>query len=141
MELCFGCGEDNPSGLHLHFEEQPDGSVHATIELTDLYSGEPGIVHGGIQATILDEVMGRSVQHAIRARLGELQTSVTASLELRYRLACPVNTSIRAEGWVTGIEWPSLHVDGRLVDPAGQVVTEATARWRVLESTSPAASG
>ena len=58
MELCFGCGEDNPEGLHLQFEEQPDGAGHAVVVLGDHHSGEPGIVHGGIQATMLDEVMG-----------------------------------------------------------------------------------
>lgn len=132
MELCFGCGQDNPEGLHLTFQERPEGSVLAEVNLGPYLSGEPGIVHGGIQATILDEVMGRAVQRRVRELVGHPRTAVTAAFELRYRVGCPTGAPLRAEGTIRQVAWPSIHVDGWIVDADGTLLTEATARWRVL---------
>ena len=73
----------------------------------------------------------------MREHLGTLQTSVTAAFQLRYRQPCPTDVPIRAEGWVTAVEWPSLFVAGRIVDQSKATLTEATARWRVLEAAPP----
>lgn len=57
---CFGCGDDNPDGLHLRFrldEEQRVAICH--FKLARRYQGPPGHAHGGIIATILDEAMGK----------------------------------------------------------------------------------
>ena len=130
--MCFGCGEDNPIGLHIHYVDDPDGSSSTTLRLTDSYSGEPGIAHGGVQATVLDEVMGHAARKAVIATAGRRITAVTASFELRYRAPCPVNQQIYARGSVTSVEWPSVHVVGVITDGESRVLTEATARWRVL---------
>ena len=60
---CFGCGSQNPQGLHLHFvirEDNPNTiSAAATIQLGAAFEGPPGYVHGGIIATVLDEAMSK----------------------------------------------------------------------------------
>src|SRR5258707_1034159 len=56
----FGCGKDNPDGMHLKFffdEEQMETSCH--FKLAKRYQGPPGHAHGGVIATILDEAMGK----------------------------------------------------------------------------------
>ena len=60
---CFGCGPANPQGLHLTFTtdaSNPD-AITATchFQLTRLYEGPPGYIHGGIIATLLDEAMSK----------------------------------------------------------------------------------
>jgi len=58
--LCFGCGRNNPFGLKLNFEW--DGKTARTeFTPTRFYQGWPGIVHGGIIASILDEAMSYAV--------------------------------------------------------------------------------
>ncbi len=53
---CFGCGEDNPIGLKLNFEW--DGTTASTTLVPRKeYEGWPGIIHGGIVFTLLDEAM------------------------------------------------------------------------------------
>lgn len=53
---CFGCGEKNPVGLHLTYRFEGDALVtNFTPEGT--HEGWPGIVHGGIIAALLYEVM------------------------------------------------------------------------------------
>ena len=58
---CFGCGADNPWGLHLIFFAEPDGAVysHWTPELN--HQGYDGMVHGGIISTVFDEVMAWAI--------------------------------------------------------------------------------
>jgi acyl-coenzyme A thioesterase PaaI-like protein len=133
-DLCFGCGKDNPEGLHIEYVYEPDGSVVTTLCLSWLHSGEPAMVHGGIQATILDEVLGRAAQRAVTKLAGEGHTIVTASYELRYRAPCPTDQEFTARAHVDHVEWPSVFVVGQLTDPDGLLLTEAKARWRVLDT-------
>lgn len=53
---CFACGAFNPLGLKLRFET--DGTVaRATWVPKAEHGGFPGVVHGGVLSTVLDEVM------------------------------------------------------------------------------------
>jgi uncharacterized protein (TIGR00369 family) len=53
---CFVCGESNPAGLKLRFET--DGRIVRTrFRPRTGHIGFKGIVHGGIIATLLDEIM------------------------------------------------------------------------------------
>jgi uncharacterized protein (TIGR00369 family) len=60
---CFGCGPENPQGLHLAFTtntEDPGHPVATThFQLDRLHEGPPGYVHGGIVATLIDEAMSK----------------------------------------------------------------------------------
>src|SRR5215216_5539814 len=53
---CFVCGESNPAGLNLRFET--DGRiVRAGFTPRPEHIGFKQVVHGGIIATVLDEIM------------------------------------------------------------------------------------
>ena len=52
---CFGCSPFNDHGLHLQFQED-DGEVFCCWTPTAKFEGWRGVVHGGILATIIDEV-------------------------------------------------------------------------------------
>src|SRR5919112_1693310 len=60
---CFGCGDDNPIGLHLRFAADGDG-VKASFTPGPNHQGFGGIVHGGIISSILDEAMAWATAHA-----------------------------------------------------------------------------
>jgi uncharacterized protein (TIGR00369 family) len=51
---CFGCSPANDKGLHLEFWEDGDELV-ARWQPEKAYEGWSGVLHGGIQATLLDE--------------------------------------------------------------------------------------
>jgi acyl-coenzyme A thioesterase PaaI-like protein len=52
---CFGCAPENQFGLHMEFYS--DGrSVWSTWDPEGRFQGFHGILHGGIQATLMDEV-------------------------------------------------------------------------------------
>jgi uncharacterized protein (TIGR00369 family) len=84
---CFVCGKANPYGLQLDFYR--DGEEYYTEFYTDSrYQGYTGVTHGGIIATILDEVMAK---HLTAQGLGV----VTAGMEIRYRKPVPTDIAAR----------------------------------------------
>jgi len=52
---CFGCSPQNEIGLRLQFYDTGEELV-AYWEPDHHFMGYPGIVHGGIQATLMDEI-------------------------------------------------------------------------------------
>src|SRR5450631_1264408 len=55
---CFVCGRDNPLGLRLCSFVDPDtGNVQTTFTPQPHHIGFDNITHGGILATLLDELM------------------------------------------------------------------------------------
>jgi uncharacterized protein (TIGR00369 family) len=119
---CFVCGVENEQGLGLKFFEVGDGRVAAEPCIPDSYQGYPGIVHGGIVASMLDEIAGRA------AMIGDHNHfRLTAKLSIRYRRPVPVGESVRLEGWVVEDRGrlATAHSEIRLID--GTVAAEAEA--------------
>lgn len=52
---CFGCSPDNPFGLKLHFEMEGD-MVTCEWDPQQQFQGWMNVLHGGIQATMMDEI-------------------------------------------------------------------------------------
>ena len=55
-DSCFVCGESNASGLKLRFETDGQAVVTRFFARAD-HIGFKGTIHGGITATVLDEIM------------------------------------------------------------------------------------
>ncbi len=131
MSTCFGCGPGNPHGLQVRTTVRAEGWVGADVELSAHFQGGPGIAHGGIQATVLDEVMGFAVHAAVDDTDLEMAI-VTVELSLRYRRPAPVEAPLVAVARATRVERPSVWVEAELRDADGVLLTTAEARWRVL---------
>lgn len=81
---CYGCCPDNPVGTHMRFYEDGDDIV-SVWQPQNKFQSWKDTLHGGVQATLLDEVCGWVVFH-------KLQTAgVTAKMDIRYRK--PVSTN------------------------------------------------
>jgi acyl-coenzyme A thioesterase PaaI-like protein len=52
---CFGCSPDNKLGLRMHFRIEDD-EVICDWEPENHLQGWVGVLHGGIQATLMDEI-------------------------------------------------------------------------------------
>ena len=103
---CFACGSLNTHGMHLDLHL---GERRSWTELTlpDRFEGWHGIAHGGIIATLLDEVMAWSL-------VAEESWGVTARMSVDFRRPVAIGVPIRAEGWI-------VRTRRRLVDAAGEV--------------------
>ncbi|HWR36275.1 MAG TPA: PaaI family thioesterase [Clostridia bacterium] len=89
---CFGCGPDNPDGMHLNFtlDEQRKTFV-CRFKLSSRYVGPPAHAHGGIIATILDEAMGKvnKLRHVV---------ALTREMSIEYVKPVPLGKPLVVEG-------------------------------------------
>jgi uncharacterized protein (TIGR00369 family) len=79
---CFACSPYNESGLKLEFWEDGDEIVTKWDPLK-MYEGWAGVLHGGIQATLLDEIGGWVTMIKLKT------TGVTSDMQVKYMK--PVN--------------------------------------------------
>jgi acyl-coenzyme A thioesterase PaaI-like protein len=54
---CFGCDPNHDKGLRLTFKTAGENRLRTEVTLTGDYVGVDSIIHGGIIATIFDDVM------------------------------------------------------------------------------------
>lgn len=69
--------------------------------------GHPGIVHGGLLATMLDEGLARACFPALPNKVG-----VTASLKIDYRVPCPAERFVVLKAETTKVEGRKAWVKG-----------------------------
>lgn len=105
---CLGCGSDHPGGLHLAVVAGEGMTMSCSMEVTEYHQGAPGLAHGGVISTAMDEAMG-----VTNRLLGA--PVVTVHLEVDFRRPVPVGTT--------------MYITSRIAGVVGRkVYTEATAR-------------
>src|SRR5262245_43257539 len=120
---CFVCGESNPKGLNLR--SLTDGQ---TVRLEFVPGAEQvgfaGVVHGGIIATVLDEVMVWAC--AVRTK----RFAFCAELSVRYLHPLPpgVKTLARAE-LVANRRDRVFEAKAQLESESGTVYASATGKY------------
>ncbi|MBT3377848.1 MAG: PaaI family thioesterase [Lentisphaerae bacterium] len=130
---CVVCAAANLAGLGLDFRIQQDEAVEADFGCPEALQGYPGILHGGVIATVLDGAMA----NCLFTRRIE---AVTADLRIRYRH--PVSTGTKA----TVRAWPeeshrALHVMRAQLFQDGQIKATATAKFVELTPGTAAENG
>jgi len=122
--MCFICGLQNPIGLHMKLYNDLDRQqVVSTVTIPDQYQSYPGVVHGGILATMLDEVSGR----ALLLNGNDDNLMVTVKLEVKYRAPTPTNTPLTVTGRLLSMSGHRAKVCGEIRLPDGTVTAEAEA--------------
>ncbi len=104
---CFLCGNFNPHGFQLRFRQEGEYTVTETV-VPWYYQGFDGVVHGGIVASLLDEIMS----HAVK---GTGQIAVTGTLNVKYVAPCRTDQVVLLRGKVVA------H-NGRIIEAQGEVI-------------------
>jgi uncharacterized protein (TIGR00369 family) len=90
---CFGCGGANARGMQLAFEQDDAARrIRGVFRIPPEYQGGPGFVHGGIVATLLDEVMAKVNRF-------EKDIAVTGEITVEYLKPVRVDEELTVEGW------------------------------------------
>jgi len=120
---CFGCSPDNPFGLHLCFWEDGDDIV-SEWQPNENYQSWIDTLHGGIQATLLDELCGWVVTR-------KLQTAgVTSKMETRYKHPVSISKGkIKLRGRIREQRRNIVLIDAQITDSEGVVCTEAVCTY------------
>lgn len=115
---CFGCGEENPIGLKLSFKW--DGATARTaVILGKQYEGWPGVVHGGIVFTLLDEAM------AWVSRFEKMET-LTAKAEVKYRKPLRVGEEVVLTASAVKKTRKTLEAKSTLSSSDGTIIAEGS---------------
>ena len=123
-QICFACGDRNPHGLHMRFELDPDGPEGAVLcryQPREADQGFPGVLHGGVLSTLMDEAMAWAMWAKSRA-LG-----VTAKMEVRYRKPVVAGQPLVVHAVVTEERGRRMTVDAAIADQDGAVLVESSA--------------
>ena len=84
----------NTNGLDLKIKLSDDGSVIALFQLGQSHEGHPGILHGGVIASILDSAMGNCL-------FAHGHTTVTAELNIRFRHPVITQQTAIVTAWIS----------------------------------------
>jgi acyl-coenzyme A thioesterase PaaI-like protein len=119
---CFGCGSLNLHGLKLQLHHDPQSNgVWADFTPDIRFEGYGGMVHGGIIATVLDEVMAWSLY-----RIGAW--AVTAKMETRFRQPVAIGEATRATGRIDQVRGSLYNLSSEIRSVSGNIVlAEASA--------------
>src|SRR5437763_16636185 len=116
-QRCFACGHRNESGLKLTFRRDGERIV-ADYTPAERYQGFPGVLHGGILATMLDETMGRT--GALRQ-----EWLMTGKLDIRYRQPAPIDQPLRVWGEIARERNGAIDAIGAVELMDGTVLADA----------------
>ena len=98
-------GRSNPLAPPAEFRVE-DGIVHGRVTFGALYCGAPDLVHGGVVAAMMDELLG--VANVVNGR-----GAMTGTLTIRYLKPTPLFEEIRMEGRSQEQDGRKVYADGR----------------------------
>lgn len=120
-DQCFGCG-DQEHGLHLAARAGEGVSVTAEFTVKAAHQGAPGLAHGGVLTSALDETLG-ALSWLLRS------ITVTGRLETDFLRPVPVGTTLHLAAHVRAVSGRKIYstATGRLDGPEGLVAVRADA--------------
>jgi acyl-coenzyme A thioesterase PaaI-like protein len=121
-DQCFGCGDDQPYGLHLAVRAGEGVGVTAEFTVRPAHQGAPGLAHGGVLASALDETLG-SLNWLRRV------IAVTGRLESDFLRPVPVGATLHLSARCTAVAGRKMYAtaEGRIGGPKGPVAVRAQA--------------
>lgn len=127
-QSCFVCGESNPAGLRLRFET--DGRVVQTrFRPRPEHIGFKGVMHGGLIATVLDEVM------VWACAVGTRKFAFCAEFTVRFLKPVTPGEEIIATGELGANRRNRIfEATARLHDLSGQTLAEATGKYLPIKA-------
>lgn len=119
---CFVCGKKNPSGLKIEFKENPQSKeIEAEVIFPNHLQGWQNTVHGGLLATVLDEIM-------IKAAAAANIKCVTAEINVKYKKPAFTGTTYQVHGKILEARGRIITAESRISDASGQIYAQATGK-------------
>jgi uncharacterized protein (TIGR00369 family) len=125
--VCFGCGGGNARGMKLTFEQDDAArKIVGRFRLGAEYQGAFGIIHGGVIAVVLDEVMGKVCRfRGVRA--------LTAEMNIAYLSPVGVDQDLVVEGYEKEMVGRNLHLIGEIKDASGKLLARSRGRFVMVD--------
>ncbi|MDX1809927.1 MAG: PaaI family thioesterase [Sulfurospirillaceae bacterium] len=122
---CFVCGVENPIGLKAKFYSSSSDESIAIFTPEDTLQSYPGVLHGGISATILDETIGRAIMN----KYGKNSFGVTIELNIKYKKPVPTGVELKVVGRIDRDTSRVFEGTGELYLPDGSIAVSAVGKY------------
>jgi hypothetical protein len=119
--FCFVCSGSNPMGLALRYSPQPDGSVSARFLGHSALEGYPGLLHGGVIASLLDGAMTNCL-------FAQNRRALTVELKVRYHAGVASSEEMSLRAWLESDDHGLFRLRAELAQ-GGVVKASATAKF------------
>ena len=127
LTMCFGCGVDRPTGLHMKSIAGEGLTATCEFTVTEMHQGAPGLAHGGLLSLAFDEALGK-LMYLLQV------TAVTGHLDTDFIKPIPVGTKLFINARITGQERRKVYTEaeGCLNSPDGELALKASALYIVV---------
>jgi acyl-coenzyme A thioesterase PaaI-like protein len=123
-KMCLVCGTENPLGLNGRFYQTATDDIIGIFRAGEVHQGFPQRIHGGMIASILDEIIGRTQN--IKDSQG---WAVTVDLRVRYRKPLPLGVDLKVLGRMTKDSKRMFEGTAEIYLPDGSVGAEGWAKY------------
>lgn len=124
---CLICGMENSAGVRGQFYNMEDGSVGGLFTFREEHQSYPGRVHGGMLATMIDELAGRVLWVDEPEKI-----AVTMDIEVKYRKPVPYNVPLKGRGAYLQKLSRAYSAKCEIMDMDGNVLAEGIAKYLIM---------
>ena len=117
--MCLICGMNNSAGVR--------GSVGGLFTFREEHQSYPGRVHGGMLATMIDELAGRVLWVDCPDKI-----AVTMDINVKYRKPVPYNTPLKGRGMYTERLSRAYSAKCYIMDMNNNILAEGIAKYLIL---------
>ncbi|MFX0023841.1 MAG: PaaI family thioesterase [Candidatus Hermodarchaeota archaeon] len=121
---CFGCSTKNEYGLHLKVLMSENGCISYT-RVPEKFCGFDGIVHGGIIATLLDEISAWTLIVHMK------KLCITQEAKIKYYRPVLVNSAISVEGKIKERSEHEVKTISYIKNIKGNLLAESESQWTI----------
>lgn len=123
---CFGCDEENETGLHMQFWDDGD-KVVCNWEPKKKFEGYKNTLHGGIQSTMHDEIASWVIYTK-----GET-AGMTTDLHVQYKKSVLIDQGpIRITGQIKEQDRRFIKVHTQLFNQQNELCSEGLVTYRIF---------
>ncbi len=113
--------------MEMHYR---DGMVVADLSVRALFQGYTNVVHGGIVAGLMDEVMWWAVTVETR------RISMTRKIEVEYLASLVCDMPYSVKGRLLEVRHGTFFASGQIENPSGKVAARAKGIFRPAKAVS-----
>jgi acyl-coenzyme A thioesterase PaaI-like protein len=124
---CFGCDPTNDLGLRIRLFADEKGEVFARMIPEDHLSGFPGILHGGIQCVLIDEVAFWAMFNGIK------KIGVTVKVEMEFLDTVRTSSPIEIRGRIDKIEGRDIFIAVEILSERNEICTRGRVIYHIAK--------
>lgn len=126
--LSFGSSPDNPDGLQLKITFDEDTkTAYGDYTVPEKFQGSPDVIHPGIIATILDEIMAK-INEAMNFK------TTTGELTIRFLQPAQINQPLHLRGWFVKKNKKVIENRAEIENEIGKIVARGKGKYIELDS-------